>query len=204
MSTCARNLPQHFNGCACTPSLGGVTAEAADVDLVDERATFHQVMEESIAWDDLQHAEISVAISEDELARYRDRPRVFQRQKRLTELTTGLDQARSRADEARAKQEAEQDRLDAIRPSDEVKAAEQDLMVAHRRSQITRVGVGLATKGLVLADNGRDRRRAQIEVDHFERLGSEAYEGLKRARKQKSRSLADASPTDGTSIFDTY
>jgi hypothetical protein len=33
MTTCARNLPQHFNGCACTAVPGGVTAEAADVDL---------------------------------------------------------------------------------------------------------------------------------------------------------------------------
>ena len=32
--TCARNLPQHFNGCTCTAVPGGVTAEAADVDLM--------------------------------------------------------------------------------------------------------------------------------------------------------------------------
>ena len=33
-TTCARNLPQHFNGCTCTAAPGGVTAEV-DVDLHD-------------------------------------------------------------------------------------------------------------------------------------------------------------------------
>lgn len=33
MSNCARNLPQHFNGCACTATPGAVTGEAA-VDLL--------------------------------------------------------------------------------------------------------------------------------------------------------------------------
>ena len=33
VSTCARNLPQHFNGCSCTSAPGGPTAEATDVDL---------------------------------------------------------------------------------------------------------------------------------------------------------------------------
>lgn len=32
MNACARNLPQHFNGCTCTPASGTVTAES-DVDL---------------------------------------------------------------------------------------------------------------------------------------------------------------------------
>jgi hypothetical protein len=31
-TACARNLPQHFNGCTCAPALGAVTAEV-DVDL---------------------------------------------------------------------------------------------------------------------------------------------------------------------------
>lgn len=33
MSTCARNLPQHFNGCVCTAD-ASMTAEVTDVDLV--------------------------------------------------------------------------------------------------------------------------------------------------------------------------
>ena len=33
-STCARNLPQHFNGCTCVAAPGGATAEV-DVDLLD-------------------------------------------------------------------------------------------------------------------------------------------------------------------------
>jgi hypothetical protein len=36
-STCARNLPQHFNGCTCVAVLGGPTAEA-DLDLDNGRA----------------------------------------------------------------------------------------------------------------------------------------------------------------------
>jgi hypothetical protein len=35
--TCARNLPQHFNGCTCTPAPGGLTAEVVDVDLASVR-----------------------------------------------------------------------------------------------------------------------------------------------------------------------
>jgi hypothetical protein len=31
---CARNLPQHFNGCACVASLTAVTAEAPEISLV--------------------------------------------------------------------------------------------------------------------------------------------------------------------------
>lgn len=38
MSTCARNLPQHFNTCTCTQQDGGVTAEAADIDLAPSYA----------------------------------------------------------------------------------------------------------------------------------------------------------------------
>jgi hypothetical protein len=34
MSTCARNLPQHFNGCTCTLGGGTTTAEAPEMDLV--------------------------------------------------------------------------------------------------------------------------------------------------------------------------
>jgi hypothetical protein len=35
MSTCARNLPQHFNGCTCSTAPGGVTTEVSDVTLTD-------------------------------------------------------------------------------------------------------------------------------------------------------------------------
>lgn len=37
-STCARNLPQHFNGCACTAVPGAVLAEAGDIDLTSSGA----------------------------------------------------------------------------------------------------------------------------------------------------------------------
>ena len=37
-SPCARNLPQHFNGCTCTPAPGAATAEA-DVDLASALTT---------------------------------------------------------------------------------------------------------------------------------------------------------------------
>jgi hypothetical protein len=215
-TSCARNLPQHFNGCTCTAAPGSVTAEAAPLDLGammrrdagidDAEPAYSQIVAEGSAWEDLQYAEVGVVLREAELAEVESKPFVWRRKKRVAALTADVETARERVRVASRKHRHERESLDTMRPDDRVGAAEREVEIAARHADIARVAYGLSRKDLALAETGKQRHYNQMVVRHFADVTQNAHEYLAAASTDVGRArrsaMASKSPTDGTSLFD--
>jgi hypothetical protein len=215
-STCARNLPQHFNGCACTAAPGAVTAEAAPLDLgammrrdagIDDSApAYPQIVAEGRAWEDLQYAEVRLMLREAELAEVEAKPFAWRRKKRAAALGVEVEAAREQVRVASRKHRHERESLDTMRPTDRVAAAERTVEIAARHADIARVAYGLARKDQAFAETDKQRRYTKMAAKHFANVSQIAHEYLAAAHSDIGRAqrsaMASQSPTDGTSLFD--